>query len=390
MTLCGRETEIRRIAEDCMVDRLVILTSEPGLGVTGLLEWGVQPALRQQGLITLTYRHWQGKSFVAAFKEAIAAAVREQTGEAFFAQTETLKEMLDRIRLGTRRSVALLLDQFEDYLRCHAGTGLSDSFDAELSHAIAGRSARFVVALQNHSVKPFERFSQCIPNLLGHRLSLAPLTPGAARDAVRAEAARRGMEVEPDVVEALIACQAAAFKDGVHPFFLMRGVARLLDASSLLQSTVVHRATLEGNGGAERLILESLDTAIDELNPTRTELLFRWCNILLSKDRERPSLTRMAVTEKALTDYAGKLNRFVPTTLPLLLQMGLLRSVEMQDAIRYEIARECFTPIVRDWWQRREAFLIARRRAKFRVRSMSIAAGCIVALYAAWLLGALK
>jgi hypothetical protein len=69
----------------------------------------------------------------------------------------------------------------------------------------------------------------------------------------------------------------------------------------------------------------------------------------------------------------------------LLIDEGILRTVDLPDKTRYEIARDSMVPLVQDWWKRREAMLIARRRAQFRVRSISLAVGLIVALYAVYL-----
>ena len=65
--------------------------------------------------------------------------------------------------------------------------------------------------------------------------------------------------------------------------------------------------------------------------------------------------------------------------------MRILRTIELGETVRYEIARDSLAPILRDWWKRREAMLIARRRARFRVRSVSLAVGSIAALYLIWL-----
>ena len=381
MTLCGRDQEISRIVSDIKGDHFVVLSHEPGLGATVLMQEGLQPALLAEGFITLTWSDWQGRSFATDLKEAVADAVRHQADPGFFAETETLNDLMERVYFRTGRRVALLLDQFEDYLRCHASSHISDSFDAELAHTVSSHYAKCVVSLQQHSVGPLERLSQYIPNLLGHQVQLAPLTHAAAQEAILAEAARRSMDVEPVVVEALAGCQAAAFQRGVHPFFLMQGLKRLLDSESRLKSTLACQATLALNGGPDRLIMESLDPLLGDLNTNMAELLFRWCNILIS-----PKNSRISVTAKALTDYAGKLNRFALTTLPHLQELGLLRTVEMPEVTRYEISRESLTPILHDWWQRRETSLTARRRAQFRVRSISVAVGSIVAIYAAWLL----
>ncbi len=385
MTLSGREKEVQQIIDDCAVDRLVVVTAAAGLGATALLQWGALPAFHQTGYITLLFRDWQGKYFVTNLKDAIAEAVRQQADDSFFAEAESLTQMLERIKRRTGRTVALLLDQFEDYVRCHSGTDLSDSFDAELSNAIASHPGKFVLVVAEDSVKQFERFSQYIPNLLGYRLSLQPVTIEAARELVFNEAERRSVEVEPGVVKDLTNCSTVAWKGGVRVFLLVRGFTRLLDTEIHLKSYVARQSTLSANGGPDRLILESLDANLAELKTIPTELLFRWCNVFISGEQQR-----IAVTEKGLTEFAGKYNRFVPTTLPLLVDLGVLRQVETGETVRYEVAHECLTPILHDWWRRREAAMLARQRAQFRLRSVSVAVGSLVAIYAIWLVWSMR
>jgi hypothetical protein len=42
--------------------------------------------------------------------------------------------------------------------------------------------------------------------------------------------------------------------------------------------------------------------------------------------------------------------------------------------------------MLRDWWERRESAIIARRRAQFRVRSLWGAASAIILAYVVWLI----
>jgi hypothetical protein len=381
VALCGREDEVRRIVEDCRQSRFVVVAAEPGLGATALLKDGAAPALRAEGFITVLFDDWQGRFFAANLKGAIAEAVRAQVNEEFLAQPETLDQMLRRIGQETGHKAVLLLDQFEDYVRGHAGTDLADSFDAELSEAVARHDGVVVVAIHQHALMAFERLSQSIPNLLGYRVPLPPLSAETAREVVAGMAEEEGLALEPGVAEALTAALVAAFKGGVHPYFLTRGMTRLLEAEIRLSSVVVGMSTLEAHGGAERLVLESIDGRLAELNTSHRELFFRWCNILISPEGEA-----LSVTEKALTKYSGKLNRFIPTLVPLLMEMRLIRTFEMPETTRYELAHHSLVPIVRDWRKRRDAAILARRRAKFRVRSISVAVGCIVALYVVWIL----
>ncbi len=163
---CGRHRELREILNHCHAGRLVVLTSQPGLGATALLTEGVAPRLCAEGFVAVVIREWQGRSILTEMKETIAAAVRAQADDTFSAQPETLAEMLSRIRTRTGRPIAILFDQFEDYLRCHVRTHLSDSIDAELGEAATGHGSWFLIALQEHSISELLRLEQLIPNLL--------------------------------------------------------------------------------------------------------------------------------------------------------------------------------------------------------------------------------
>ncbi len=388
--LCGRADVIREIVDNCRAERLTVLTSEPGLGVTSVLHAGALPALRRRGFIVAHFSDWQGRFFGAGLKEAIANAVREDADPLFFAQDEPLDELLEHIRGRTGKSIVILFDQFEDYVRCHSNTVLSDAFDAELAHAVATRKGVFVIGLQVHAVPAFERLGQHIPNLLGFQVELPLMSLDAARNAVLSEARGYSLDVEPAALDALTTAPIVASGRGVsspdgekkvHPFYLKVATGILLEAEARLKSPVLRAATIEAREGVDRIVLEALDSRFAELDSTQVELLFRWCNILVS-----PETHRLSVTEKGLTEYAGKLNKFVPRLLEILTGSGILRTVETPEAVRYELSRECFAPILRDWWERREISIVARRRAAFRITSISVAVSAIVLMYVVWLI----
>jgi hypothetical protein len=388
--LCGRTDSIREIVDNCRAGRLTVLTSEPGFGVTSVLQAGVLPALRRRGFIVAYFSDWQGRFFATSLREAIANAVREDADPLFFAQDEPLDELLEHVRARSGKSIVILFDQFEDYVRCHSNTVLADAFDAELAHAVASRKGVFVIGLQAHAVPAFERLGQHISNLLGFQVVLPPMSLEAARNAVLAEARGFRLDVEPAALDALTNALVVAPGDGVssqngengvHPFFLKVATGVLLDAEARLKSPVLRAATIEARNGVDRIVMESLDAGISELDSTQIELLFRWCNILISPEKHR-----LSVTEKGLTEYAGKLNRYVPRLLELLTGSGVLRTVETPEAGRYELSRECFAPILRDWWERREASIVARRRAVFRITSISVALSAILLMYIVWLI----
>jgi hypothetical protein len=301
--LYGREDEVRAIVENCLAGRLTVITSEPGLGITSLLELGVSPALKEAGFTVIPFKHWTDRRIALRVEDAVAQA---------------------------RTPLAFVLDQFEDYLRFHVNTDISDTFDAELSRAIAGHQATFVIGMQEQALEAFERFHPYIPSLLRFHRRLPGLTRELAREL-------SGGKVDLDAP--MLACANGQ----IHPFYLKAAIR-----------------------GAGRPVLESLDARIAELGSHHVELLFRWCPILIS-----PEERRVAVTAKSLTDHA-----------PPVVEAGILRRV----GSRYELARECLTPILHDWWKRREAVVAARRRASFRIVSISVATGSIVLMFGVWIL----
>ena len=381
----GRVAEIRTIVDNCEANRFTVVTAAPGLGVSWLFRSGAVPVLRQAGYIAVVFSDWQGRTVSARLRDAITNAIHEQADGGFVAGAEPLRDLLETAERQTGWKIAVLLDQFEDYHRFHVGTDISDSFDAELSNAISARTSRFVIGMQDSAVEPFRRLSQYIPNLMGNVISLQPLTRDTARELVRKAAAGAGFQIEPAAVDLLVAAPAAASGSGVHPLFLRLGAEHLFDRERVLKSDTARVSTIEGNGGVDRLILESLDPVIDEMGITHVELFFRWIQLLRGADG-----TRTAVTEKALMDYSGKWDRFAMTLLPVLLKEGILRTVELspgqaEAGARYEFARVSMVPVVYDWWIRKEAAIVARQRAAFRVRSISIAVGAILAAYGVYL-----
>ena len=377
----GRAAEVQRVVETCAAGRVAVVSAAPCMGVSFLFEAGVIPALRRDDCIVLVFRAWQGRFFVNGLREKVAEAVREFSGMDFSVDGDELEDILHRGIKLTGKRIALVLDQFEDYLRCHSGTDVADLFDAELARASRLEGAAPVIfGLQNHALATFARLQQLIPNLLGNHVQLEPLRKEDVSQWVEGAAKRRRLELEPGVTDLLLSGKAAVVGSGIHPFLFGMGLKRLLEAESRLNSATVRLSTIQGFGGPDNLILQALDATLAELSSTHRELFFRLCNILLAADGRR-----QAVTEQIIAEYSGKLNRFVLTLLPILLGKNILRSVEVRQGIWYEIARDGMAPVIRAWWNNKEALDVARQRAAFRIRSIALAAGTIALSYVAWL-----
>ena len=352
--LCGRKAEVRAILENREAGRFTVLLSPPGFGASSVLRAGVQPPLLRAGNIVAIASDWEGRTVAARLRETVAEAVHHQTGEPFAPRSrEPLIELLERAVATAGKPLAILLDQFEDYLRCHAGTDVSDAFDAELSHAISSRAAHFVIAMHPSAVGEFERLAPFIPNLLGYTVTLAPLTPEGAAELVR----RRG--VEPAAVNEIISARVAAVEGGVNPTLITIAAQR------------------RDSGSADRAILTSLDPVLSDLRASDRRLLLQWLPVLVT-----PEGHRIAVSLKGLTERCSARGAAVESALAALIRAGVLRHITTPFGIRYLLARDATSPILRDWGERTQRIHAARSQTLSRAISVLVG---VIALFAAYL-----
>ncbi len=378
--LQGRAADIEEITANCSAERMTVVTADPGAGITSLFLAGLVPALRQLGFIPVYYTGWQGRYFPTEFKEAIAQAVREQADESFYAEPELIFEMLDRVRLRTGRTVILLLDDFHDYLRAHVNSDVANSFDAEIAQVLSGREGRTVLGIHESALPQLERLRPHVPNLLSYRHLLPLLSAEAARAMVVTRAEAAGMTVEDEAVSLLLGAPRISTFAGCHPYYLSVALERCVGFETVLKSTCLRAATLKANGGVTVILNEFFDHTIEEMNAGHKDLFFRLCNILIPHGK--PDVT---VSEKRIMEYAGRMNRFVLTLMPQVTQKAILRPFDINGELHYELTREANSPLLRDWWERSEAKIVARKRAVFRITSISLAVGAIVLVYIIYL-----
>lgn len=357
--LSGRGAEVRTILENCEAGRLTVLLSPPGFGASSVLRAGVEPALLRAGTIVAIFSDWDSRTFAARLRETVAAAVHDQTGIPFSPQErEPLIELLDRARARSNKPIAVLLDQFEDYLRCHAGSDISDDFDAELSHAVSSRAAQFVIAMHPSALGEFERFSQFVPNLLGYTVTLAPLSREDAAELVR----RRG--IEPAAADEIVSARGAAVDGGVNPSLIVLAAASLSGA------------TMRAAGGPDHLILNSLDPVLRELSASQRRLFLEWLPILVTADGHR-----IAVSLKGLSERTPARGGAVESTLARLISLGMLRHITTPFGIRYLLARDATAPILRAWGERVQRTRSVRRQTLLRAISVLVGVIALIAAY---------
>lgn len=128
--LFGRERESRLAAASATTKPLTVIYGGSGTGKTSLLHAGVAAQLNaRRDSLAVVFDRWAGGDPSRALKDAVAEAAlalpADETTPAVLAWRERLRDdtALDRL-LGelagaSRRSVVLVLDHFEQYLRLY-------------------------------------------------------------------------------------------------------------------------------------------------------------------------------------------------------------------------------------------------------------------------------
>jgi len=242
----GREAETESLYRLVLRERLTVLFGLAGLGKTSLLQAGLFPRLREEGILPINIRIcYSAGSPPPAWqvKEAVMAAAAEAGVEApALDETETLWECFHRQDAGfwtpRNRPVAPLLvfDQFEEAFTLGQGDPsramATKAFLVELADLVEGRPPlavrqrceisseearcysfgrhpyKLLLSLREDFLADLEGLRRSMPSIIQSRLRLRPLNGDQAR---RVVSAARGALVPEDVAD-----QVVRFVAGAH------------------------------------------------------------------------------------------------------------------------------------------------------------------------------
>jgi hypothetical protein len=396
----GRERETRLIVASIHASPLTLLYGASGVGKSSVLRAGVVPELqlKRRGAVVVTFNTWQvapSRELRRAVREAsqqVASTLEGDPGVearatlASAVPDGTLTEVLQASSdvLGSR--IVLILDQFEEYFLYHPG---DDAFDVELAEAIAisGFPVSVLLSLREDSLAALDRFEGRIPRLFDNFLRLEHLDQAAGSIAITKPLERynerRGanapeVNVGPDLVDVVLdqvrigrvaiggtgrgiaAAQDSKFR--VETPYLQLVMNRLWDedvrkAPAVDSSLLLLRADtlLERLGGAERIVREHLDGALDALGPNERRIAAAALRFLVT-----PSGSKIAHTIPDLASYTGVSVNDLRSVLRSLTSGDerVLREVapppDTPDEPRYEIFHDVLAPAVLDWRTRYE------------------------------------
>ncbi|MGH9901865.1 MAG: hypothetical protein ACRD68_08655, partial [Pyrinomonadaceae bacterium] len=374
----GREKETRLIAANLFASPLTLLYGPSGVGKSSVLRAGVAHHLRRRGdLLVVVFNAWHGRP-LEDIKTAVAK-VAPPAGRKKLKVTRDspLAEYLGAHAAQLGRRLMIILDQFEEYFLYHSQ---DDAFAVEFQHAVmrADSPVSFLVSLREDALARLDRFKGRIPILFDNYLRIDHLDRAAGRAAVekpvekynrRPGAKGRPVSVEPALVEAVLDQVATGqvniggagqgvVKDGataarIETPYLQLVLTRLWEEEKRKGSRRLRLKTLDGLGGAEKIVRTHLDTAMDALSTDKQTVAAAVFHYLVT-----PSGTKISHTVSDLAEYAKVPQKQLATVLEALLggEVRILRGVapppDQPDAPRYEIFHDVLAAAILDWRSR--------------------------------------
>jgi hypothetical protein len=197
--LFGRDREVADLTDLVIAERVVLLYAPSGAGKTSLLQAGLVPRLRAEGLAVRPVAR-------VSLPPAAAAGNRFVASVLLGLEEDVPKDRQVPLAELSRRSLAgyldarggddvLVVDQLEEVLTIDpAGVAEKQAFFAELGAALRRRDRYAVLAMREDWLAALDPYRGRVPTRLRAMFRLAPLGPAAALAAVQGPARACGVE----------------------------------------------------------------------------------------------------------------------------------------------------------------------------------------------------
>jgi WD40 repeat protein len=401
----GRDRERELIVANLMASRLTVLYGETGVGKSSILGAGVAHHLRglDESLAVVLFDDWRDDP-AAGLAHAVAEAVDTEAVGSLADTLEHCSALLDG-------ELYVIMDGVEEFFLYHEGEDGAGHFATDFPEAVRrpGLRASFLLSLREDSVAKLDRFKGRIPNLFANYLRLEHLNREAARSAIVGPLERHAelvapeeqVEIEPALVEAVLdevttgsvglgqAGQGVVEGGGgngrVETPYLQLVMQRLWDEERGSGSHVLRLSTFRELGGAEQIVRNHLQLALDRLDPSQQDLVAEAFDHLVT-----PSGTKIAHAVPDLARYARVDETELVPVLQALSEERIVRPVaDESGTARYEIYHDVLAEAVLAWRTAHEADRrleqereTAGRRHRRLLLALGVAAG-LLALMAA-------
>jgi hypothetical protein len=206
----GRSPEIELLSQQIIAARLLVLFGKSGLGKTSLLQAGVFPRLRAEGVLPIPVRLATSAPLMALVADA-ARSVSEKFGIDYTpGEMASLWEFFKTAmfwRGDTLLVPVLVFDQFEEIFTLKEA-GFREAFSREVGAVVSGNppetfrarvkagakeerlsddppKVKIVMSLREEYLGALEELSRDIPRLFQERFRLLPLSEVQAREAIQ-------------------------------------------------------------------------------------------------------------------------------------------------------------------------------------------------------------
>ena len=400
----GRENETEIVVANALASRLTVLYGPSGVGKSSLLRAGVVRSLRELSetdTLGVAYLSaWSGDPVAAigdAARGALADAVGGDPGDA----PGDLPDRLDAWTSALGCDLLLIFDQFEELFLYQAEGGLLEL----LPELVTRPSLRVnvVLGIRDDELARLDVFKARIPGLFSNYLRLDLLERESARAAVLGPLERYNqlesadVEIEPALVDAVLAQVAAgridtgtvgrgatveADKTRIETPYLQLVLQRLWEVERERRSPVLQLETLSTLGGAQRIVEDHLQRAMNALTPREQDLAAGMFDHLVT-----PSGAKIAHGVPDLASFAHVDAAQLEPVLHSLSALRILRPTGDNGSVgdRYEIYHDVLAGAVLAWRAQHDAeraLATERVESRRRQRRLAIVAAISLAAFA--------
>lgn len=391
----GRERETEVVTANLIASRLTVVYGPSGVGKSSLLRAGVARHVRELAtrravgrgpdLACVVFSSWADDP-VGALTDAIGAGVAPHVSPTtpHPPAGRTLADVAEHWSAVLDGDLCLVLDQLEEYFVYHQDRRGPMSLVEQLPELVARPALRanVLLSVREDELARLGLLKDRLPHVFANARRLDRLDREAARAAIlgplqrwnELEAASPPVEIEPELVEAVLA-QSTASGDAsrIEAPYLQLVMERLWNEEAARGSRVLCSATLKELGGAEAIVREHLDRALSVLGSDHQEAAARMFEHLVT-----PSGTKIAHRASDLSTFAHLGASEGHDVLEALGRERILRPLDDADGAgrRYEIFHDVLAQAIVDWGHRRDVLAerIAARRRQRRLLAVTAAA----------------
>ena len=336
----GREAERRVIAANLLSARLTLVHGASGVGKSSILLAGVVPYVRAlPDMLVVTFRNWHDVNFAVTLRSHIIEAATQATGQSVDVDSALpLDEFIARVSQQTNRTVALLLDQYEDFLRASA----THLFDGELLRTV-GRddvNANVLIMLRDDALPRLDRYGEAAATWRAEAVPLEPLKRSEATRAIRkpleaynAQHPQAQVTLEDALVDALLnatrkhaADESGSLDHGIEASYLQLFLVRLWHAA-ISGDHALSVAAWRRLGGAQAIVGDYLDDVMTEFDADAQGVCARFFPHLAT-----PSGTKLAQTLEDISAYAERPATQIEPLLETLDGVRVLRALAPRES----------------------------------------------------------